>query len=78
VLAATWAGTRSGTQPAGPEQMTITASGTGQAEYAYAPDDACPMAAWRSGTTTQTRMAPAFPSPVTTTGSDSLMLTRLP
>jgi hypothetical protein len=42
------------------------------------PGEACPMAAWRSGTTTQTRMAPAFPSPFTTTGSDSLTLTRLP
>jgi hypothetical protein len=78
VLAAAWAGSRSGTLPAGPEQMTITTTGTGRAEYAYVPGEACPIAAWRSGTTTQTRMAPAFPSPVTTTGSDSLTLTRLP
>jgi hypothetical protein len=49
--------------PAGPEQMTIAASGTGRTEYTYLAGDACP---------------PAFPSPVTTTGSDSLALTRLP
>ena len=36
------------------------------------------MTVWRAGTTTQTRMAPAFTAPVTTTGSDSLALTRLP
>ena len=78
ILAAAWTGSRSGTLPAGPEQMTITASGTGRAEYAYVPGQACPATAWRAGTTTQTRMAPAFPSPVTTTGSDSLALTRLP
>lgn len=78
VLAAVWTGDRSGTAPAGPGQMTITASGTGRAEYAYVPGEACPMTAWRAGTTTQTRMAPAFSAPVTTTGSDSLALTRLP
>ena len=78
VLAAVWSGSRSGTVPAGPQLMTITATGTGRAEYTYVPGEACPAAAWRSGTTTQTRMAPAFPAPVTTTGSDSLRLTRLP
>ncbi|HEY9442436.1 MAG TPA: hypothetical protein VIQ25_04255 [Gemmatimonadales bacterium] len=78
VLAAAWSGSRSGTIPAGPEQMTIAASGTGRTEYTYLAGDACPLTAWRAGSTTQTRMAPAFPSPVTTTGSDSLALTRLP
>ena len=58
--------------------MTITASGTGRAEYTYVAGDACLLTAWRAGRTTQTRIAPAFPSPVTTTGSDSLAVTRLP
>ncbi len=78
VLAAAWSGGRSGTIPAGPQQMTVTASGTGKAEYTYLAGDACPLTAWRAGRTIQTRMAPGFPSPVTTTGSDSLTLTRLP
>jgi hypothetical protein len=78
VLAAVWTGIRSGTVPAGPEQMTISATATGRAEYTYVERDACPLAAWRAGRTTLTRMAPAFPSPVTTTGNDSLTLTRLP
>ena len=78
VLTAEWSGNRSGTIPAGPHQMTITASGTGRSEYTYLAGDACPLTAWRAGSTTQTRTAPAFPSPVTTTGSDSLTLTRLP
>jgi hypothetical protein len=78
VLAAVWTGNRSGTVPAGPEQMSITATATGRVEYTYVEGDACPLAAWRAGRTTQTRTAPAFPSPVTTTGNDSLALTRLP
>jgi len=78
VLTAAWSGSRSGTIQAGPEQMTIAASGTGRTEYTYLAGDECPLTAWRAGSTTQTRMAPAFPSPVTTTGSDSLALTRLP
>ena len=56
--------------------MTLAASGTGRTEYTCLAGDACPLTAWRAGT--RTRMAPAFPSPVTTTGSDSLALTRLP
>jgi hypothetical protein len=78
VLAAVWTGNRSAMVPAGPEQMTISATATGRVEYTYVEGDACPLAAWRAGRTTQTRMAPAFPSPVTTTGHDSLALTRLP
>ncbi|HKU63280.1 MAG TPA: hypothetical protein VJQ44_18915 [Gemmatimonadales bacterium] len=78
VLTAAWTGSRSGTVPAGPERMTVSAAAAGRTEYAYVADDACPLAASWLGSTTQTRMAPAFPAPLTTTGGDSLTLTRLP
>lgn len=78
VLGATWNGARTGTAPAGPEQMTISATSTGRSEYAYVDGDACPLAGWRAGSTTSTRMAPAFNAPLTTTSADSMAVTRIP
>jgi hypothetical protein len=78
VLTAAWSGSRSGTIPAGPELMTIAASGAGRTEYTYLAGRVPADGVAGGEHDPETRRAPAFPSPITTTGSDSLALTRLP
>ena len=78
VVGATWSGSRSGSVPAGPEEMSVEGTSAGRAEYYYSDADVCPAGAWRAGTSTQTSMAPAFDAPLTIENSESLTVTRLP